>query len=136
MCTVKEMWKKYRDGSGFVHIPDFMLPKLVLIKPEMSNFNDFVNDEWQQIVVKTTELVNNISCTTQILILKLTSEEWLQVCEYDKKITGGEERSKWLRLWMTKHPAGYGRVALDSNGQVVGYGQIRDGDTNKHAANK
>lgn len=52
------MWKKYRDGSGFVKIPDFMLPKLVLVKPEMAKFNHFKHDEWEQITVKTADTVN------------------------------------------------------------------------------
>lgn len=59
--------------------------------------------------------------------IQLTPQDWSAVFVYDQKITGGEDRTKWLQLWMTKHPAGYGRIAINCNGQVVGFGQIRDG---------
>jgi hypothetical protein len=57
----------------------------------------------------------------------VTSDEWMQVIEYDKRITDGSPREKWLKLWMLEHPKGFGRISFDENGCVNGYGHIHDG---------
>jgi hypothetical protein len=63
-----------------------------------------------------------------VLAAQLAELSWPAVHAYDAGIVGGEPRQNWLRLWLSEHPMGVGRVALHSaTDAIVGYGQICEG---------
>lgn len=50
-----------------------------------------------------------------------------KLVKYDKAVTMLDSRATWLKHWIN-HPDGHGRIALDRDSSVVGYGVIRGRD--------
>uniref|UniRef100_A0A0K0DZC4 KH domain-containing protein n=1 Tax=Strongyloides stercoralis TaxID=6248 RepID=A0A0K0DZC4_STRER len=107
LTSVNDMKEKYS-------IYGFVLERNSYIKIYTIRFNDFIVD-------------NNSHYNSNIILKKYTQiEDWQSVFEYDRKFTTPiVDRSKFLKLLFTRND-GYGRVAFDGKGNVVGFIHIRE----------
>ena len=58
--------------------------------------------------------------------MQLSERQWTSLLRYDKWLSG-EDRSVFLRPFFTKVEGGVAFAAFNETGNVIGYGEIREG---------
>uniref|UniRef100_A0AC35GN52 N-acetyltransferase domain-containing protein n=1 Tax=Panagrolaimus sp. PS1159 TaxID=55785 RepID=A0AC35GN52_9BILA len=76
--------------------------------------------------------INALQINPEITVVGYNDIDYQKMIEYDTKIQGGIRREKFLKAFLDAKTS-FAKIAVDKNGNIVGFGNIRTGMNNQIA---
>ncbi|KAH7704533.1 Protein T24A6.20 [Aphelenchoides avenae] len=109
------------DNKGLTGVPP-MAPKYA----KVFGFDKFTEWTVYTIKAKISDLQpDKLKVPGGIKVTDPESAGWDRIYQYDAKFVGGVHRDAYLKAWISS-PAAHVKVALNSSGEIVGLGVIRE----------